>query len=192
MNTTIQAVTQAGTTISPSAATPRPAISEAASSWVPGSSDGKQIERKRQPGGRAHRDFADQQPLRHQPSRPADAGDRLGPGELHRAEVERRDRHRPAEQQPAWRRGGQVDRPAPAAAAMLAKAKKGARCAREISWTSRSGEFSGSAPRAASPADSPPGRRAETSRLYRSGALYMVPTRQLISQCPIQRELMPG
>ena len=37
----IHAVTQAGTTTSPSAATPRPAISEAAVAWVATSSAGK-------------------------------------------------------------------------------------------------------------------------------------------------------
>jgi hypothetical protein len=48
---------------------------------------------------------------------------------------------------------------------MLAAAKKGASWAREINWTSRSGELSGSSPREVKPADSPPGRRAEIKRL---------------------------
>src|SRR5690348_6743010 len=61
------------------------------------------------------------------------------------------------------------------AATMFAAAKKGARCAREISWTSRSGELSDSASRTARPADSPPGSRAEINRLYRSGASYIRP-----------------
>src|SRR5689334_9381650 len=60
-------------------------------------------------------------------------------------------------------------------ATMLAAAKKGASCALEISWTSRSGELSDSYSCAASPADSPPGRRAETKRLYLSGASYIRP-----------------
>src|SRR6476661_290252 len=60
-------------------------------------------------------------------------------------------------------------------ATMLAAAKKGASWAREISWTSRSGELSDSASCAARPADSPPGRRAETKRLYLSGASYIRP-----------------
>ena len=51
------------------------------------------------------------------------------------------------------------------AATMLAAAKNGASWAREISWTSRSGELSDSASRAARPADSPPGSRAEINRL---------------------------
>ena len=62
----------------------------------------EQVKRKRQPDERSNRDFADQQPLRDCPSRPADAGDRLRAGELHRAKVERRDHDRPAEQQAAW------------------------------------------------------------------------------------------
>jgi hypothetical protein len=59
------------------------------------------------------------------------------------------------------------------AATMFAAAKNGASCALEISWTSLKGELSESAARAASPADSPPGRRAEIKRLYRSGASYI-------------------
>jgi hypothetical protein len=51
------------------------------------------------------------------------------------------------------------------AATTLAAAKNGARCAREISWMSRSGELSGSPPEAETPADSPPGSRAEIKRL---------------------------
>jgi hypothetical protein len=51
------------------------------------------------------------------------------------------------------------------AATMFAAAKKGARCARESSCTSRSGELSESASLDARPADSPPGSRAEIKRL---------------------------
>src|SRR6185369_17504468 len=76
------------------------------------------------------------------------------------------------------------------AAKTLANAKKGARWAREISCTSRSGVFSASAPRAARPADSPPGSRAETRRLYLSGASYIRPPFQS-EQRLIQRELKP-
>src|SRR6185295_17191430 len=61
------------------------------------------------------------------------------------------------------------------AAMMLAAAKKGASWAREISWTSRNGELSPSGARDASPADSPPGSRAEIKRLYLSGASYIRP-----------------
>src|SRR5205085_11426574 len=61
------------------------------------------------------------------------------------------------------------------AATTLAAAKNGASWAREISWTSRSGELSGSTSRTASPADSPPGSRAEIKRLYLSGASYIRP-----------------
>ena len=50
------------------------------------------------------------------------------------------------------------------AATMLAAAKKGASWAREINWTSRSGELSPSPSRLVSPSDSPPGRRAEIMR----------------------------
>src|SRR5436305_5332252 len=46
-------------------------------------------------------------------------------------------------------------------ATTFAAAKKGASWAREISWTSRSGDVSESLSAAATPADSPPGSRAE-------------------------------
>src|SRR5262245_48291211 len=61
------------------------------------------------------------------------------------------------------------------AATILGAAKNGARCAREISCTSLRGDDSRSASRAARPADSPPGSRAEINRLYRSGASYIRP-----------------
>src|SRR6478735_6540263 len=61
------------------------------------------------------------------------------------------------------------------AATIFAAAKKGASWAREISCTSRSGELSDSPSRAARPADSPPGSRAEIKRLYLSGASYIRP-----------------
>src|SRR5690242_9593119 len=61
------------------------------------------------------------------------------------------------------------------AAIIFAAAKKPASWAREISWTSLSGDVSSSGPLAASPADSPPGSRAEIKRLYRSGASYIRP-----------------
>ena len=61
------------------------------------------------------------------------------------------------------------------AATMFAAAKKGASWAREMSWTSRRGELSAPTSLAASPADSPPGSRAEIKRLYRSGASYIRP-----------------
>ena len=61
----IHAVTQAGTTTSPRAAMPRPAISEAVMTWLAGSSDGKMAERQAEPHQGADDDFADQQPLRH-------------------------------------------------------------------------------------------------------------------------------
>ena len=98
MKTAIQAVTQAGTTTRPSAAMPRPAISDAAMTWLPAPSEVKQIERQRQPEQRASDDVADHQPFRHLAARAADMGDRLGAGELHRAEVGDDHRQRPSRQ----------------------------------------------------------------------------------------------
>jgi len=51
------------------------------------------------------------------------------------------------------------------AATIFAAAKNGARCARESSCTSRSGDPSDSTSLDARPADSPPGSRAEIKRL---------------------------
>ena len=69
-------------------------------------------------------------------------GDRLGAGELHRAEIDDGDGAHPAEQ--PGRSATSAHRAATSmiAATMLAAAKNGASWAREISWTSLSGELS--------------------------------------------------
>ncbi len=53
---------------------------------------------KAEPQGGAQGDVADHQPRRDAPARSPDAGDRLGPGELHRAEIEAGDSERPRQE----------------------------------------------------------------------------------------------
>ena len=95
----IQAVTQAGTTTSPSAATPSAGQDRGGDDLQVGRERGEASHRQRQEQKRARDDFADHQPLRHLAPRAPDMGDRLGPRELHRGEIADRDRAGPAEQQ---------------------------------------------------------------------------------------------
>ena len=116
---------------------------------------------------RAADDFAHQQPFGNLPAGAADMGDRLGPGELHRDEI--RDRRPPPTQGSRYSRVGASPHKAAiiiTAATTFAAAKKGASWAREISWTSFSGELANVDSLAGRcPSDSPSGRRAEIIRL---------------------------
>ena len=134
----------------------------------------EEIERQAEPEAARSRDFADHHPHRNPSPGAADAVDRLNPREMHRAEVHDRRRrvsHGMSHVAGTPHRFGSII----TAATIFAPAKNGASWARDISWTSRSGELSDRSPPAASPANSPPGSRAEINRLYRSGASYIRP-----------------
>ena len=166
MKIAIQAVTQAGTTTRPSAAMPRPAISEAATTWLPGCERREQVERQGEPQQGADDDVADHQPLRHLAARAADMGDRLGPGELHRAEIDDARRRRTTAAASAAATSPHRLATIISAATMLAAAKKGASWAREISCASRKRRaFVVALADWSTPSDSPSGRRAEIMRL---------------------------
>ena len=122
--------------------------------------------------------------MRHHSARAPDAGDRLGAGKLHRAEIERGNRRGPAKQEAARRNRRKVDDEDERGGDVGGgEERRQMRARNHLSVAQRRIIGIGSVPRAASPANSPPGRRAEISRLYRSGALYMVLTRPLVLQC---------
>ena len=134
---------------------------------------GEKAKRQAEPDHGAGQHFADQERLRHLATRAADIGDRLVARQLHGDEIDQPDSADPAKQRPP-NRPGPSTMPAISKAAMtLAMAKNGASWARAISWASRSGEPLSGALGLVSASDSPPGRRAETIRLYRSGASYI-------------------
>ena len=94
----IQAVTHGGTTTSPRAPMPRPAMIEAAITWVPGVEPGEHVQRQADPQHGAQGDVADHPPLRHLVTRPADVSNRLRPGDLHGDEIDDADGAGPRQQ----------------------------------------------------------------------------------------------
>src|SRR4051794_6710916 len=172
VNAVIQAIAHCGTTTRPSPPTPRPAITDAAMTCVPGSRDGKTNSGiLRKVNARTAISPTRSQAGTRCPERPTQViacvrASCIAP-RLTAATAPTQGNSQPA--------GTRFHKLATMirAATILATAKNGASCARDISCTSRNGELPGSASLAARPADSPPGRRAETNLLYRSGASYI-------------------
>ena len=151
----------------------------------------EQVKRKRQPDERSNRDFTDQQPLRHDASRPADASDGLRAGQLHRAEVERRDRNRPAEQQPAWRGGIQVH-DENRRGGNIGEGEEGREMRPRDQLPVAQRRIFGIGPAGREAGRFPTGKTGRNEPFVSVWCLVHGPHAQLISQCPIQRELMAG
>ena len=156
----IHAMTQAGTTTRPSAATPSPAIQRGGDDLAAGIERGEEDRAAATANSKARTDdIADHQPLRNLAAGPADMGDRLGAGQLHRDEIDHRRPRRPAGST-AERRHGR--------SRLIADQQRRRRCWRRRR-RARAGRARSAGHRAAascvapsaacdSPSDSPPGK----------------------------------